>query len=537
MRRTALVLLCAIACSGTAAPPTQPSPDQQAKAAALLTGPDWYRHAVFYEVYVRSFNDSNGDGIGDLAGLTSKLDYLQGLGIDALWLMPIMPTAFKDSGYDVSDYRNIDPDYGDLTAFDTFLAAAHQRNIRVMLDLVLNHTSSQHAWFQESQSSTRNAFADWYIWSDTPSSPDIGCGLYAPTFGDSAWTYSAARNQYYFHRFYAEQPDLNYRNPKVVAETLDVARFWLTHGVDGFRCDAIGLLYESATGCNMIPETVSYIQQLRALVDTFPDRAIVAESDIGLGPTPYLGDGTDMFHMAFDFPYGYFWGVAFLGQSSTIPFDALQTVTQYPTGAQDAMLIGSHDVGRAWSHAEELAWREQRAVEISMFSRATPFIYYGDELGIHDGTAFVVDSRDMARTPMPWTAAADHGFSTSPTLWLPFSDGADQTNVETEDADPTSMLTFYRQLLTFRRGHAVWGNGDMTLITLDNPSLLAFVRSNTEESYLVVECLSEDPQEGFGSVTFSTVGAVAWGNGSASVDGGKIDLKLPGSGSAVFALP
>ena len=354
---------------------------------------------------------------------------------------------------------------------------------------------------------------------------------------DTAWTFEPARNQYYVHRFYPQQPDLNYRNPAVVAETLDIAKFWLSRGVDGFRCDVIGLLFESASGCLMIPETVDYIKQLRAVVDQFPNAVMVAETDIGIGPVPYLGNGSDMFHMAFDFPFGYFWGIAMLGENAKIANDALTTVaTQYPPGAQDAMLIGSHDVGRAWNKGQELAWRMQRATEISMLSKATPFIYYGDELGIHDGTTFVVDSRDSARTPMPWTAAAGHGFTTSQTPWIPFSDGADTVNVESEDNDSSSMLTFYRQLLTFRRGHAVWGTGDMTVLSLDNPAMLAFVRKDADEAYLVVESFSADPQEGTAQTSMISVGSLVWGSGDASLDANSLHLKLPGTGSAVFAI-
>jgi len=538
VRRVGLVVALVAACAGGPVKPTHPTPEQEAAADALLTGPDWYRNAVFYEVNVRSFADSNGDGIGDLAGLVSKLDYLKDLGVDAVWMMPIMPSPFKDSGYDIADYRNIDPAYGDLAGFDALVAAAHQRNIRVMMDLVLNHTSDQHAWFQDSRTSATSEHADWYVWSDTPSDPNIGCGPAAPTFGDSAWTFEPARNQYYFHRFYPAQPDLNYRNPAVAAEMLDTVRFWLQRGVDGFRCDVIGYLFESATGCNMIPETVDYIKQLRGVLDEFPNTVMVAETDIGLGPVPYLGDGTDMFHMAFDFPYGYFWGVAFLGENSSIAQNALQTVqTQYPPGGQDAMLIGSHDVGRAWSHAQELAWRMQRATEISMFSHATPFIYYGDELAVHDGTTFVVDSRDSARTPMPWTADdPGHGFTTAAAPWIPFSGGADTTNVASEDADPGSMLTFYRQLLTFRRGHAVWGTGDMNVLTLDNPSVLAFTRSDSDEAYLVVESFSEDPQDATAQASVGAIGDVVWGAGAATDDGTTLHVSLPGEGSAVFAL-
>ncbi len=536
MRRF-VALAALVACATGPDTPTHPTPDQEAKATALLTGPDWYRHAVFYEVYVRSFEDGNGDGIGDLAGLTSKLDYLKDLGIDAIWLMPIYPTAFKDSGYDISDYRNINPDYGDLAAFDALLAAAHQRGMRVIMDLVLNHTSDQHAWFQDSRSSKTSAHADWYVWSDTPSDPNIGCGTYSPQFGDTAWTFEPARNQYYFHRFYPQQPDLNYRNPAVVAETLDTVKFWLQRGIDGFRCDVIGLLFESASGCLMIPETIDYIKQLRQVIDQFPNAVMVAETDIGLGPVPYFGNGSDMFHMAFDFPYGYFWGIGFLGESAKIATDALNTVvTAYPPGAQDAMLIGSHDVGRAWSKAQELSWRMQRATEISLLSKGTPFIYYGDELALHDGTTFVVDSRDSARTPMPWDATPGHGFTTSQAPWIPFSDSPELTNVATEDKDSQSMLTFYRELLTFRRGHAVWGTGDMTVLPIDDTSMLAFVRSSSDEAFLVVENFSGDPQEGNATASIAKIGALVWGSGDASLAAGNVHVKLPGGGSAVFSI-
>jgi hypothetical protein len=345
LSRPILALALAIGCSTPAlspaprAPlPTRASPEQEARAALLLTGPEWYRHAVFYEVYVRSFADANGDGIGDLAGLTAKLDYLKALGVDAIWLMPIMPTAFKDSGYDVSDYRSVNPEYGDLAAFDALVAAAHARKMRVMIDLVLNHTASNHAWFQESRSSKTNPKADWYVWSDTPSRADIGCGTAGPTFGDSTWTYEPARGQWYFHRFYPDQPDLNYRNPAVIAETLDTARSWLARGVDGFRCDVIGMLFERADGCDMVPETIDYIKRLRAVLDEFPERTMVSESSLA-NAAPYLGTGRDMFPMTFDFQYGYLWNLAFAAQNRQIVYKALEdALTTYPPGAQDARL-------------------------------------------------------------------------------------------------------------------------------------------------------------------------------------------------------
>ncbi len=536
------LLVAALSCSSTSSstakprPATHATPEEDARATELLTGPDWYRHAVVYEVYVRSFTDTNGDGIGDLAGLTSRLDYLKGLGIDALWLMPIMPTPFKDSGYDVADYRAIDPDYGDMAAFDAFLAAAHAHGMRVFLDLVLNHTSSAHAWFQESRADKTNPKADWYVWSDTPSRADIGCGTAGPQFGDNAWTFDPGRGQYYYHRFYPDQPDLNYRNPEVVKETLDVARFWLDKGVDGFRCDVIGLLVESATGCYLEPETIDYIKQLRAVLDSYPNRAMVAESSLA-GAAPYFGSGKDMFHMAFDFPYGYFWGLAFTGENRSVAQNALSAVVStYPPGAQDASLIGSHDVVRAYAVGRGLAWRQQRAFEISMLMKATPFVYYGEELALRPGTGVVVDGRDAARTPMPWTRAEGHGFSGAKP-WLDFGEAAGDTSVEAEDADPDSMLSFYRELLAFRRGHAVWGTGDMRLVTLDDPALLAFVRSNDEEAYLVVENFAEDEHEGSATTDdVTTKGTIVWGDAQIDVSAGTLHVKVPGKGSAVAKL-
>lgn len=516
-------------------PPTHATPEQDARAAKLLAGPDWYRHAVFYEVNVRSFTDTNGDGIGDLPGLTSRLDYLRGLGVDALWLMPIMPSPFKDSGYDISDYRGIDPAYGDMAAFDALLAAAHERGIRVVLDLVLNHTSSEHAWFKDSRSSKSAAKADWYVWSDTPGRADIGCGT-VPGFEGSAWTFEPARSQYYFHRFYPGQPDLNYRNPEVVAETLDIARFWLDKGVDGFRCDVIGMLYESAAACEMIPETADYIRKLRAVLDEVPNRAMVAESS-PFGATEYFGSGKDMFHLAFNFPFGFFWSAAFAAENSNLVVSALgNALASYPPGAQEASIIGSHDVLRAWDKDGGQEWRQRRAVEITMFTKATPFVYYGEELDLRGGKGVVVDWRDSARTPMPWTSAAGHGFSTAKP-WLAFGDAAEQTNVEAEDADPDSMLSFYRSLLAFRRGNAAWGTSEMHLVALDNPALLAFVRRDGEHAYLVVESFSEDAQEGLGSASEVTApGAVVWGAGQAVIEGSHVRVSVPATGSAVFEL-
>ena len=509
--------------------PTKPTPEQNAKADALLAGKDWYRHAVFYEVNVRSFQDSNGDGIGDLDGLTSRLDYLKELGVDALWLMPIFKTAFVDSGYDVSDYRTIDPAYGDLAAYDRLVAAAHAKKMRVFLDLVLNHTSDKHAWFEESRANKTNAKADWYVWSDTPSRADIGdCKPDNPRFGNG-WSLDPARNQHYYHRFYAGQPDLNFRNADVVKETLDIARFWLDRGADGFRCDVIGKLYESPMGCDMIPDTVDYIKKLRAMLDG-ANKVMVSEPSALDDSTPYYGNGSDMFHMSFEFGFGYLWKLAFGARDRKIIADSIAKTASYPNGAQPAQLIGSHDVPRASGDD----WLPKNAALLAMTMKGTPFVYYGEEIGLRPGAQIIVDDRDAQRTPMTWTREApNHGF-TNGKPWIAFGDAPASTAVDAEDADPSSMLTFYRQLLAFRRGHAVWGTGTVTLVPLDNVSLVAFVREDAEEAYLVAVNLSDESQEG--RADGPREGRRVFGAGTLANDAGKLRVSVPGRTGAIFKL-
>ncbi|MBX3258434.1 MAG: DUF3459 domain-containing protein [Labilithrix sp.] len=522
--------------AGPVRPPPRPTPEQQARAAALLAGPDWYRHAVFYEVNVRSFQDSNGDGVGDLPGLVSRLDYLKDLGVDALWLMPIMPSPFADSGYDVADYRAIEPAYGTMADFERLLSEAKARGMRVLIDLVLNHTSDAHPWFQESRKDKTNAKASWYVWSDTAGRDDIGCGTNGSTFGDSAWELEPARQQYYFHRFYPGQPDLNYREPAVAEEMLDTARFWLDKGVDGFRCDVVGLLFETATSCSLVPETIDYIKSIRRLVDGYAERAMVAEPVELTNATPYFGGGEDMFHMAFDFAYGYFWGFAFASGDRRIIEDAMTTASGFPDGAQDALVIGSHDVLRAWQTAGNDAARYRGAALLQMTMRGTPFIYYGEEVALRPGAATPIDVRDTSRTPMTWTRdAAGHGFTTG-APWLPFGEAPGETSVEAEDADPDSMLSFYRSLLALRRGHAVWGAGSSRLVPLDDRGLVAFVREDDAESYLVAVNLAGEPREGAATSALPGRGRVVLGEGSLAVAGDAVTVKLPANGYAIFQL-
>ena len=490
---------CAQSPSKAVPEPVYPEKDRAAEAARLLSGPEWYRHAVFYQVYVRSLQDSTGDGIGDLPGLTSRLDDLRALGVDALWLMPIMPSPFADSGYDVSDYRDINPDYGTMADFDALLAAAHARGLRVFLDLVLNHTSVAHPWFQESRQSLTNPKADWYVWSDTPGRPDVPCGPVL-TFATSAWTWDPVRGQYYFHRFYPAQPDLNYWNPDVVAATLDVARFWLDRGVDGFRCDAIGALYESAAGCYMIPETVAYIKSLRQLLNAYPGSAMVAEP-LGLGSAAaFFGDGQDMFQMAFDFDYGFLWGAYFTGASAQPIADHFGAVLQAnPPGAQSALYIDSHDIRRALQAANGIESRYRRAALIQMTMAGTPFVYYGDELALRPGTEVVVDTRDFERTPMLWERPPlgpvpwpnfGWGFTTG-RPWIAFGPEPELTNLQAEQLDPGSTYAFYRSLLSLRRGREAFGAGSLRILPTDDGSILLYLRESSDESYVVAVGMDE----------------------------------------------
>ncbi len=473
-----------------AAAPGYPEKDRAAEAARLLSGPDWYRHAVFYEVFVRSLQDSDGDGVGDLPGLTSRLGELQALGVDALWLMPIMPSPLADAGYDVSDYLGIHPDYGTMADLDALLAAAHARGMRVMLDLVLNHTSVEHPWFQESRRDRTNPRADWYVWSDTPFRTDIPCGP-VPTFATSAWTWDEARGQYYFHRFQAAQPDLNFWNPDVVAATLEVVRFWLDRGVDGFRCDVVGLLFESAAGCSLIPETTGYFRDLRRVLDRYPDRAMVAEPTWFGTTAPFFGTGRDMFHLAFDFDFLLGWPGHFHSATAQPIADHFTSVARdLPPGAQNALQLGNHDVPRASERAGGIPSRWRRAALFQATMPGTPFLYYGEELALRPGSQVIVDDRDRSRTPMPWGAGPGWGFTTGEP-WIAFGAEPERTNLEAERADPGSDLAFYRGLFALRRGREAFGTGSLRVLPTDDSSILLYVRESADESYVVAVGMDE----------------------------------------------
>ncbi len=470
-----------------------------------VEGPDWYRDAVFYHIWVRSFRDTDGDGIGDLAGVVEKLDHLENLGVDAIWMSPVYPSPWFDSGYDVADYTDIAPEYGTLADWDRLLEEAHSRGIRVLGDLVLNHTSIDHPWFQASRSDPSDPKRDWYVWADAPAfdCPPIDVAV----FGEDPWALDSTTGAYYFHRFYPEQPDLNYRNPAVAGAMLDVARFWLDRGIDGFRVDAITTLIEDLPGtpeeefrCDDHPETHEYLKSLRGVMDEYPDRAMLAEAWADPEATAaYFGDGTDEFHMSFSLSLSMAMQAAFLFDSPVALADAYaQANGPLPQGAQWGIFLSNHDQPRIVTTVGDDPRRAAVAAVLLLTLPGTPFVYYGDEVGLTDGAGVVVDKRDRSRTPMPWNDGPGLGF-TDGTPWLAPAPGWETANVASQEEDPASLLALYRGLISLRREVGVFGTGDFAV--LDRPDLgtrlLVWRRGTAAQGAVVLvhlgdEALAED---------------------------------------------
>ncbi len=503
---------------------------------------DWWREAVFCELYVRSFQDSNGDGVGDLAGITQRLDYLndgtpQSLGIDALWLTPINPSPMFDFGYDVSNYRDVDPLFGSLNDFDHLVAEAHRRKIRIIVDLVPNHSSHLHPWFQASRRSRTDPQRDWYIWRD----PAAGGGPpnnWASSFGGPAWTFDATTGQYYLHSFLAEQPDLNYRNPAVVHAMEDIIRFWLDRGVDGFRVDVIHKMIKDAhLRDNPLPppeeehpvrhygrqvhlydedqpEVHDIIRSWRRILNQYGERTMVGEVYIldAARVAPYYGNGQDELPLAFNFSF--MWS----------PWDAAafraqvdQIEATLPPDAQPTYVLSSHDAPRHRTRFDDPQWGEARArvaVMMLLTLRGTPFLYYGEEIGMRDvpipearicdpvGKRFPAIGRDPERTPMQWSAAHAAGFSTAQDTWLPIGPDFESVNVERQARDPHSLLSFYRRLIWYRKQAAALTRG--TYQPLDGPrDTFIYLREHAGERLVVALNFAGTPRriglDGFGS--------------------------------------
>jgi maltose alpha-D-glucosyltransferase/alpha-amylase len=486
----------------------------------------WYQRAVFYEVFVRGFYDATGDGQGDLRGVTAKLDYLEWLGIDCLWLLPFYDSPLRDAGYDVADFYSVHPAYGSLADVTELLAQAHTRGIRVIADMVINHTSDQHPWFLESRSSRTNPKAEWYVWSDDDSKYAAAPVIFTDSQA-SNWSWCPERQQYYWHRFFAHQPDLNYENPDVQDEMLRVMRFWLSLGFDGFRLDAAAYLFqEEGTRCENLPGTHAFLKRIRRMVDEeFPDAVLLAEVN---QPTEevvaYFGDG-DECHMCFDFPLMPRIFLSVKSESAKPVGDALRSKPPIPPGCQWGIFLRNHDELTLEMVSEEereylyaafatdpivrrnvgigrrlapLIDNDRRVAELLyaliLSLPGAPIIYYGDEILMGDN--IYLGDRDSVRTPMQWSPDRNGGFSRADPsrLYLaPITDpvyGYQVVNVESQMNNPSSFLRWLREMLAVRHRETVLGDGELASVECDNPSVLSFVRYATSGDRAVLAVCS-----------------------------------------------
>jgi alpha-glucosidase len=498
-------------------------------AASLLhaaTSDDvWWKHAVIYEIYPRSFQDSNGDGVGDLNGITQRLDYLKDLGIDAIWIAPMYPSPQVDFGYDISDYRAIDPQYGTMADFDRLLAEAQKRNIRIVLDAVMNHTSDKHAWFIESASSRTNPKADWYVWRDGKG-PGQPPNNWLSTFGHSAWQFVPARNQFYYHYFYIQQPDLNWRNPAVEHAMFDMLRFWLDKGVAGFRLDAVPTLFEDPTlkdeevkpGTNKfgdpneatvlqenLPEVHGVIRRMRSMINGYSgDRVLIGETylpNVQELDKWYGGAKHDELQLPMDMQVGF--------EDKLDAAEFRRRITDAETklhGNQPLFVFDNHDNPRTafrygdGAHNKQI---DQMLATILFTSHATALMYYGDEIEMPTTVPTSKDQvrdpigitgwpkekgRDGDRTPMQWNSSTAAGFSTNANTWLPVAPDYQQVNVEVESKQSDSMLNWYKKLIALRRTNAALHDGGMKMLNAGNDQVIAWTRTAPGGKVVVVAC-------------------------------------------------
>jgi len=523
---------------------------------------DWYQRAVFYEVPVYAFSDSDGDGSGDFSGLTERLDYVEWLGVDCIWVLPFYPSPRRDGGYDVSDFTAVDPRYGTMDDVRAFLDAAHDRGLRVITDMIVNHTSDQHPWFQEARIPGSET-AHRYVWSDTTERYADARVIFIDTH-DSNWAWDDVAGRYYWHRFFDHQPDLNYDDPWVRAEMRNVVRFWLDLGFDGLRLDAVPYLYErEGTNGENLPETHEYLKSLRALVDEeYPNRMLLAEANQRPEDVvAYFGDGDEL-HMAYHFPLmpRLFMAVA-QGNASAV-IDILERTPPIPPGAQWGIFLRNHDEltlemvsedERAFmyeAYAPDPRMRKnlgirRRLAPLLGDDRATiellyglllslpgsPFLYYGDEIGM--GAEYLLQDRDGVRTPMQWKAGPAAGFSTADPgdLYLSLvSDPAHApaaVNVAAQRADAGSLLHRVRSLLLRRRELPALGTGTYRNVPCDHPAALAFLTGRDEDAVLVVANFSTEPIDVRPEVVSRTYRDAA---GSDAVWRGDGPLQLPRRG-------
>jgi alpha-glucosidase len=500
-----------ILCSSLAALPS--SPQQQTDA----NGRQWWQNAVFYEIYPRSFADSNNDGIGDLNGITSKLDYLHELGVDAIWITPCFPSPQVDFGYDVSDYEAIDPMYGTMQDFDRLVSEAKKRNIRVLLDFVVNHTSDQHKWFLDSRSSNTSKYRDWYIWRDGKNGQPPN--NWQSEFGVPAWTFDKKTGQYYYHYFYPEQPDLNWRNPAVKDAMLDVTRFWYKRGVAGFRLDAVDTLFEDPNltdnppspgkdkfgrpnfariNNTKLPEVHDALRDLRKIADEH-GAVLIGETwtkDIS-ELKEYYGEHSNELQMPMDLMFG--------------TVNKL-SAPEFRRQIAAVVVISNHDIDRSYNRYGDEKNNDQIAKLMAAFYltlRGTPIMYYGEELGMENNNPKRKEDvkdpqgvtgwpgekgRDGERTPMQWSDAPNAGFSDAKP-WLPVPPSYKTHNVAAESKDSNSVLNVYRQVLAMRHKEPALVNGTYTALNEDDPNVLSYLRKHQDEAILVLLNMSNAPRK------------------------------------------
>ncbi|HXO62616.1 MAG TPA: maltose alpha-D-glucosyltransferase [Candidatus Acidoferrales bacterium] len=490
----------------------------------------WYKDAVIYQTHVRTFCDSNGDGIGDFVGLTQRLDYLQELGTNTIWLLPFYPSPLRDDGYDIADYTTVHPSYGTLDDFKAFLTAAHNRGLRVLIEMVMNHTSDQHPWFQEARSSRDNPKRDWYVWSDTDTKYQ-GVRIIFIDTELSNWTWDPVSKSYYWHRFFSHQPDLNFDNPMVFEAMWEIMKFWLDMGVDGFRLDAVPYLVErEGTSCENLPETHAIIKEVRKRLDQFyPGRMLLAEANQWPADVrAYFGEG-DEFHTAFHFPLMPRMFMAVKLEDRKPIIEILDQTPPIPENCQWCIFLRNHDeltlemvtdIERDYMYDEyatdktmrinlgirrrlaPMMENDRRRIELLngllMSMPGTPIVYYGDEIGMGDN--IYLGDRNGVRTPMQWNGGTNAGFSFADPerLYSPLISnsvyGYQVVNVDSQRRFNHSLLSWMKALIKTRNSYRVFSRGTMEFLRPSNHRVLAYIRELGNEKILVVNNLSSSAQ-------------------------------------------
>jgi maltose alpha-D-glucosyltransferase/alpha-amylase len=494
----------------------------------MSSDPLWFKDAVFYEAPVKAFFDSDNNGIGDFRGMAEKLDYIRQLGVDCIWLLPMYPSPYKDDGYDISDFMSIHHDYGTVADFKALLDSAHERGLKVIADLVVNHTSDQHAWFQEGRKDPDSPYRDYYVWSDDPTRYPEARIIFIDT-EVSNWTYDPEAGLYFWHRFFSNQPDLNYDNPAVQEEMLNIVRYWLDMGLDGFRCDAVPYLFErEGTICENLLETHAFLQRLRRMVDEeFPGKILLAEANQWPEDVvAYFGTPEEPeFHMAFHFPVMPRMFMAIRREDRIPIVEIMSRTPPIPDNAQWAIFLRNHDEltlemvtdeERDYMYSEyakdsmmrrnlgirrrlaPLLENSRRKIELMnsllLSLPGTPVIYYGDELGMGDNV-FLGD-RNGVRTPMQWSGDRNAGFSRADAarLYEPLITdpvyGFQAVNVEAQERLPTSLLEWMRRIIRVRKRYRAFGRGSLEFLNADNRTVLAYIRAYGDEVLLCVVNLS-----------------------------------------------